>query len=320
VPWVVLAVGLLVLAVVSAFYLLNRPRTVNINLEATPTANPVAQAQTVQAGPPPTFTPPPAALPATATPLPTPTRVPVASPGAGFVPAGAGSPAPAAPPPAVAPSPPPAAAAAPAPAPTAAVREPGSSTALPALPGTSAPAAPTAAAQPTPPPAPTAPPTPTPFAGQVGNAGGMGNTRSDVDAAYGAPTGETPDRLVAYRRGTTDFHVGYTPEPPRAWVISELVPQGTQMSLDQAMAEARKLFPRDAQPRGGQPEGNDQFVVERFTSPTLGQAISADQFAQRRGNPGDFLAVYSRDSAQAGRITRVIVGIGDDPNILLATR
>jgi hypothetical protein len=164
------------------------------------------------------------------------------------------------------------------------------------------------------------PPTPTPFAGQVSAAGGLGNTRQDVDAAYGAPTGQTPDQLVVYRRGNVEYHLAFTPDPPRAWLIAELVPQGTQMTLEQAMPEARRLFPRDAQPRTSQPEGNNQFVVERFTSPTLGQAIPAQQFAQRGGNPGDFLAVYARDPAQAGRITRVIVGIGDDPNVLLGAR
>jgi hypothetical protein len=148
----------------------------------------------------------------------------------------------------------------------------------------------------------------------------VGNTRSDLDAAYGAPAGETPDRLVVYRRGNIEYHAGYTPESSRAWLIVELVPQGTQMSLEQAMAEARKLFPRDAQPRGTQPEGNDQFVAERFRSDLLAQAIPADQFQSRRGSPGDFLTVFARDGAQGGRITRLIVGIGDDPNPLLAAR
>jgi hypothetical protein len=203
------------------------------------------------------------------------------------------------------------------PGPAAAPTEPGSSTALPG-PG-QPPGAPPgqAAAAPTPT---QPPPTPTPFAGQVSAAGGAGNTRQDLDSAYGAPTGQTPDLLVAYRKGTTEYHVGYTPDPARAWLIEELVPQGTPMTLEQAMAEARKLFPRDTQPRGGQPEGNNQFVVERFRSPTLGQAIPPEQFQQRGGNPGDFLAVYARDPAQAGRIARIIVGIGDDPNVLLAAR
>jgi hypothetical protein len=148
----------------------------------------------------------------------------------------------------------------------------------------------------------------------------MGNTRQDVDSAYGPPTGQTPDQLVAYRKTTVEYHVGYTPDPPRAWLIEELVPQGTAMTIEQAMPEARKLFPRDAQPRSAQPEGNNQFVVERFRSATLGEAIPPEQFQQRGGNPGDFLAVYARDPAQAGRITRIIVGIGDDPNVLLAAR
>jgi hypothetical protein len=165
-----------------------------------------------------------------------------------------------------------------------------------------------------------APPTPTPFAGQVAAAGGLGNTRADIDSAYGPATGQTPDQLVAYRKGNVEYHVAFTPDPPRAWLVAELVPQATQLSFEQAVPEARKLFPRDAQPRANQPEGNAQFVVERFASATLGQAIPADQFQQRGGNPGDFLAVYARDPAQAGRITRIVVGIGDDPNVVLAAR
>ncbi|HYY89753.1 MAG TPA: hypothetical protein VFA49_13220, partial [Chloroflexota bacterium] len=281
-PWVALGLGVLVLAVAAAFFLLNRPRTVNITVEATPTVNPVARGQTVQAGPPPTFTPPPAVLQPTATPPPTPTRVPVATQ-AGFVPAG-GSPAPAAGQPPAAPSgqgqapagqPSPAAQSAPAEQPGQAA-QPGQSAPVPA--GQPAPAAPPGGQPPAPtgqpPPAATPPsPTATPFTGQVANPGGLGNTRADFDAALGPPIGETPDKLVAYRRGNIEFHVGYTPEPVRAWIEVELVPQGTQMPLDQGMAEARKLFPRDAQPRAGNPEGNDQFVLERFGSQTLAQAI-----------------------------------------------
>jgi hypothetical protein len=335
-PWVILALGLLVLAVVGAFYLLNRPRTVNITVEPTPSANPVAQSQTAQAGPPPTFTPPPAVIQPTVTPPPTPTRVPIAVSPSGFVPGPSVGTAPTAPPPAAAAAPattpapgggpalpatapPPAAAppAAPPPgaAPPAGAPGPGGAPA-PTEPGSSTAVA-GAVTQPTPAPAP-----PTPFAGQVAAAGGVGNTRQDIDSAYGGATGQTPDQLVAYRKGNIEYHVGFAPgsDPARAWLIEELVPQGTQMTLEQAMPEARKLFPRDAQPRGGQPEGNPQFVVERFTSPTLGQAIPAQEFQQRRGNPGDFLAVYARDPAQAGRITRIIVGIGDDPNVLLAAR
>jgi hypothetical protein len=321
-PWVILALGLLVLAVVGAFYLLNRPRTVNITVEPTPSANPVAQSQTAQAGPPPTFTPPPAVIQPTVTPPPTPTRVPIEVSPSGFVPGPGTKPAP---------TPPPAAAAAPATTPA-----PGGGPALPATapppagappaagaptePGSST-AVPPAVGQPTAPATPV-PPTPTPFAGQVSAAGGLGNTRQDMDAALGGATGQTPDQLVAYRRANVEYHIGFAPgsEPPRAWLIEQLVPQGTQMTLEQAMPEARKLFPRDAQPRASGPEGNPQFVVERFTSPTLGQAIPAQQFQQRRGNPGDFLAVYARDPAQATRITRIIVGIGDDPNVLLAAR
>ena len=89
------------------------------------------------------------------------------------------------------------------------------------------------------------------------------------------------------------------------------------LTLDQAQAEAHKLLPRDAQPPNPAPEASPQYVVERYTSQTLAQALPADVFAANKGQPGQFLVVYVRDPAQATRITRFIIGPGTDPNALI---
>ena len=166
-------------------------------------------------------------------------------------------------------------------------------------------------------PASAAPPSPTPFAGQVANAGGIGNTRADVDAAFGAPAGETPDHLVVYRKNNYEFHVRYVPDiNGRAALIVELPQQsGQAVPLEQAQSEAHKLLPKDAQPPTPAPEGNNQFVVERFTSQSLAQALPPETFSANGGTPGQLTIVYARDAQ--GRITRWVVGPGNDPNALL---
>ena len=316
-PWVALALGVLIIAVAGLFYLFNRPRTVNINVEGTATTNPVARA----ASPPATLVPP--TLPASSTLVSTPTPAPSPTP----------QPSPTSPPATATPAPPPAPA-----APPAATAPPDTGATAPAQ-SASAPGAPTTAAQapaaaapttplpPTPPAAPTSPPTPspapspspTPFAGQVAAAGGLGNTRSDLDTAYGPPAGETPDHLVVYRKGTAEYHVSFVPDPQgRAAIVVELPGQGQQpWALDAATAEARKLLPRDAQPPTAPQEGNDQFVAERYTSATLAQALPAAAFTSSGGQPGQFMVVYVKDPQPGGRITRIVVGAGNDPQALM---
>jgi hypothetical protein len=169
----------------------------------------------------------------------------------------------------------------------------------------------------TPPPASAASPSPTPFAGQVSNPGGIGNARTDLDAAYGPPVGETPEHLVVYRKNNFEFHVGYVPDPNgRAALIVELPQQtATPVPLEQAQAEGHKLLPKDAQPPNPAPEGNNQFVVERFTSQTLAQALPPEVFSANNGTPGQLMIVYVKDAH--GRIPRWIVGPGNDPNALI---
>jgi hypothetical protein len=175
------------------------------------------------------------------------------------------------------------------------------------------------------PPSPAAAATPapftTPFSGQVANAGGVGNTRSDFEAAYGPPAGETPEHLVVYRKNNFEYHVGFAPDPNgrAALVVVQPQPQPTAppLTIEQAMTEAHKLLPKDAQPPNPQPEGNDQLVVERYTSQSLAQALPPEVFTANKGQPGQFMIVYVRDPAQQARITRFILGPGNDPNALI---
>jgi hypothetical protein len=320
-PWLALALGVLIVVIAVAFFLFNQQRTVNVTVQGTSTANPVARA--VSTVPPtplaPTATPLPSPTPvpatptaaATPTPVPQPTQVPTQ-------PAATAPPVAATTPPDAAPTSQPAAAAAttaPNAAPAAATSPPAPAATQPASAPTQAPAAPAT-------PAPTAPaaPSPTPFAGQVANAGGLGNTRADLDSAYGPPAGETPEHLVVYRKNTFEYHAGFVPDPNgRAALIAELPQANAQpWTLEQATAEGHKLLPKDAQPPNAQPEGNDQYVVERYTSQLLGQVLPEQVFTANKGQPGQFLAVYIKDSAQGGRITRIIVGPGTDPQALLS--
>ena len=288
-PWIALIIGLVIVLGAIGFFVLNRSQTVNLSVEGTPTVNPVARASSVSPSPPPTLVPP--TLPASATLAPTPTPVPAPT----NTPAPPSTPAP---PPTQAPAP--AAAAA---TPAAATSQPAPAAPAPGAPGGTPSAAPSA-------------PSPTPFAGQVANAGGLGNSRSDFDAAYGPPSGETPEHLVVYRKNAFEYHVGFAPDSSGRAALVVLLPQQNQtLTLEQAQAEAHKLLPKDAQPPNQTPEGNNQFAVERYTSQTLAQALPPEAFTANNGQPGQFLLVYVKD--QQGRITRVIFGPGNDPNALI---
>jgi hypothetical protein len=276
-PWVGLAIGALVVVAAVVFFFFNRSSGVNISLEGTPTPNPVARASTASPGPPPTLVPP--------TP---PTSAPVG--------AAATLPAPTKPA-----------------APTAAL-----ATATPVvIVVTATPAT----AQPTPspltPPSPPAAPTATPFSGQVANTGGVGNQRSDLDAAYGPPVGETVDHLVVYRKNSVEYHVSFVPDlNGRAAVLVGLPAQGAQpLTLALAQSQAHQSLPKDAQPPNPTAEGNDQFVVERYTSQMLAQALPPQVFSVNGGQPGQLMIVYVRDAQ--GRITRWIIGPGNDPSALI---
>jgi hypothetical protein len=135
-----------------------------------------------------------------------------------------------------------------------------------------------------------------------------------MDAAYGGPVGETPDHLVVYRRNNTETHVLLVPDlNGRAAVIVQIPSASTDQA--QAQSAAHALLPRDAQPPNAAPEGNAQFVVERYTSQALAQALPSEAFSATGGQPGQFLIVYARNPQ--GRITRWVIGAGNDPNALL---
>jgi hypothetical protein len=331
-PWIALALGLLVIAVGVGVFLFDRQRSVNITVEGTPTLSAVARA--ASPGPPPTLVPP--TLPPSATLAPTATALP--SPTAAPTPTAQPTVSPAPPAPTQAPA---------APTPLAAAAQPANpAPGQPAPPANPAPAqpappanpaagqpAPAPAGQPTPPPAgqpapanppptqpaaPTAAPSPTPFAGQVASAGGFGNTRADFDSTYGPPAGETPEHLVVYRKNNMELHVSFGSDPSgRAALLVEMPQPQTNASpftIQSATAEAHRLLPRDAQPPNPPQEGNDQFVVERYTSQLLAQALPA---GANGGQPGQFMVVYVRDPAQQSRISRFIIGPGTDPQALV---
>jgi hypothetical protein len=153
---------------------------------------------------------------------------------------------------------------------------------------------------------PTATPVPTPYAGEPSLPGGIGNSRADLEKALGKATGETSDKLVVFHETGREIRVAFTPDPPRASLLTEIPGPGARLTFDVAVRDARKFFPRDAQPRAAAPEGNSQFVVERFSSPTLEQALGS----------GDFSVVYTRDAQ--GSITSIVLGLGDDYAALIA--
>ncbi|HLZ26712.1 MAG TPA: hypothetical protein VKV73_05265 [Chloroflexota bacterium] len=289
-PWLALGLGLLIIGVAVVFFLLNRPRTVNVALDGAP--SPAALA--ASPGPPATLVPP--TLPASATLAPTATAAPTAT-----RPAASPTPLPA-------PTPPPVVQAAP---PAQATPPPPPAAVQPTQPAAPVPPPPTAR------PAQAAPPSPAPLVAQVSGAGGAGNTRADLDAAYGPSAGETPDHRIVFRKGNFEYHVSFVPDANGRAALIAALPTPQALTLDQATAEAHKLLPRDAQPPNPSPETSPQFVVERYTSLTLAQALPADVFSANKGLPGEFLVVYVRDPAQAARITRFIIGPGADPNALM---
>jgi LPXTG-site transpeptidase (sortase) family protein len=163
----------------------------------------------------------------------------------------------------------------------------------------------------TPTPTPTRPP-PAPVA-----AGGPGDTNHEIVAAFGAPTGQGPNGLAVYHKQGVEYRVAYADTPDgaasRALLVARVLP--TPVQLTDATRLARGLLPADAHPRGRGVEGNQRFAVERFTSPTLASVLPPDWFTSRGGEAGDVVAVYARGAD--GKITSVVVGIGDDPDALL---
>jgi hypothetical protein len=150
---------------------------------------------------------------------------------------------------------------------------------------------------------------------QVSPTGGLGNTRADLDGAYGASSGEDAGALVVYQKGAAvHYKVNFTTDRPRAAIIAEVGAAASPWTMDTATGESRKLFPRDAQPRGGAAQRDGQLALERFHSSSLGQVIPV--VAALGGAAGDFLVVYQQNAQ--GQVTDIIVGIGDSADDLLS--
>jgi LPXTG-site transpeptidase (sortase) family protein len=147
---------------------------------------------------------------------------------------------------------------------------------------------------------------------QISARGGLGNTDTDLVAAFGAPVGESADGLAVYRAGGANEHRAQLADVPagqipRAVLVADVPPPEAPLSFEAAVTLSRGLLPNDAQPRARAPEGNQRFIVERFTSPALATTLQTE---------GDLLVVYAR--RPDGRIAFVVVGVGDDAEALLS--
>jgi LPXTG-site transpeptidase (sortase) family protein len=147
--------------------------------------------------------------------------------------------------------------------------------------------------------------TPIPFVGQVSAPGGLGNTRGDLSTALGTQVGQTQAGLEQFRQGEREYRVLFSPDSGRAVMLVESPLQGVRLTLDVAMQDARRLLPRDVSPQASGPEGNPQFVVERFSSAALEDALGR----------GDISAVYVRGPQNS--ISSVVLGLGDDYGALI---
>lgn len=146
--------------------------------------------------------------------------------------------------------------------------------------------------------------------------GGLGNPRSDFDATYGSPAGQTPNGLIVYRDNNFEYHAAFVPDLNGRSALLVLIPQSPPtVPLDQAQTLAHSLLPRDVEPPETTPEVNDQFAVEHFTSQLLAQALPSSAFAAGGGEPGQLLIVYQKNAQ--GDITRWMLGAGNDPNALI---
>jgi hypothetical protein len=74
-------------------------------------------------------------------------------------------------------------------------------------------------------------------------------------------------------------------------------------------------LPKDAVRRGSAPEGNAKYVLERYSSASLADALPPQGYAEGDSDPGDFLVVYTR--LPDGRITDIVIGLGNDAEALL---
>jgi LPXTG-site transpeptidase (sortase) family protein len=149
--------------------------------------------------------------------------------------------------------------------------------------------------------------------------GGLGNTDADLARAFGGPAGETRHHLAVYQRDGVEHQAQLvafaSSAPPRATLVVEHARTGAPLSLDEAVRRSRALLPTDARPRSATVDGNQRFVVEYFASLALERTLPPEWFTERHAQPGELVVVYARRAD--GRITHILVGIGNDPSALL---
>jgi hypothetical protein len=155
---------------------------------------------------------------------------------------------------------------------------------------------------------------PTTGAGSGGRTSQAGGRASTIQATGGASSVESGRgaSAIEHRARLADVPSG----GKRALLVADVFPSNAPLSLDAAVALSRTLFPNDTQPRDAGPEGNQRFVVERFTSPNLALAFPPEWFADRQAQPGDFIVVYARRSD--GHIAYFAISVGDDAEGVLS--
>jgi sortase (surface protein transpeptidase) len=155
---------------------------------------------------------------------------------------------------------------------------------------------------------------------QPAGPGGLGNTDTDLAVAYRGPIGESRTRLAVYR-GVGVEHAAQLVDVPgtaerRAITVVERTRTDAPLSIEDAERRARALLPRDATPRSAGADGNSRFAVEYFTSGALERSLPPEWFTDGGAQPGDLVAVYKRRGD--GRVTDILVGIGNDASAMLA--
>lgn len=150
--------------------------------------------------------------------------------------------------------------------------------------------------------------------------GGLGNTDADLAQAYRGPVGESRDNLAVYRGGSIEHDAQLVDVPGtterRAIMVIEHTRADAPLSIDEAQRRARTLLPRDAAPGSSRPDGNNRYAVEYFSSPALEHGLPPEWFTDRGAQPGEIVAVYKRRGD--GRVTDILVGIGNDASAMLA--
>ena len=148
-------------------------------------------------------------------------------------------------------------------------------------------------------------PTPTPYTGEPSLAGGPGQyARGPGQGPRRAARRNAPQagRVPAVGASTTCDSLPIH-RAPRCWSSSRMARPATDVRCRRARL-ASVLSVRCSS-SAVEPEGNAEFVVERFESPTLEEAVDSLEFS----------VIYLRD--RQGLISHVILGLGGDVDALI---